>query len=189
MNPRIRHSRPAPIFACLFVVLWLVGCATQETAPEIDNNAAVPDEPAASETAGSPEMFFTNMEEGSAYSAEHEVIFAAENFSIVPIEDPLVVREGEGHYHLAIDVDCVVAGEIIPPGTPSYVHFGTGNDRITLQFEPGEHRVCLQAADGEHRVIEGPEHSLLAADGEHRVIEGPEHSLLTKEIHFMVTGQ
>ena len=172
MNPRIRHSRPAPIFACLFVVLWLVGCATQETAPEIDNNAAVPDEPAASETAGSPEMFFTNMEEGSAYSAEHEVIFAAENFSIVPIEDPLVVREGEGHYHLAIDVDCVVAGEIIPPGTPSYVHFGTGNDRITLQFEPGEHRVCLQAADGEHRVI-----------------EGPEHSLLTKEIHFMVTGQ
>ena len=189
MNPRIRHSRPAPIFACLFVVLWLVGCATQETAPEIDNNAAVPDEPASSETAGSPEMFFTNMEEGSAYSAEHEVIFAAENFTIVPIEDPLVVREGEGHYHLAIDVDCVVAGEIIPPGTPSYVHFGTGNDRITLQFEPGEHRVCLQAADGEHRVIEGPEHSLLAADGEHRVIEGPEHSLLTKEIHFMVTGQ
>lgn len=172
MNPRIRHSRPAPIFACLFVVLWLVGCATQETAPEIDNNAAVPDEPAASETAGSPEMFFTNMEEGSAYSAEHEVIFAAENFSIVPIEDPLVVREGEGHYHLAIDVDCVVAGEIIPPGTPSYVHFGTGNDRITLQFEPGEHRVCLQAADGEHRVI-----------------EGPEHSLLTKEIHFTVTEQ
>ena len=112
------------------------------------------------------------MEEGGVYSAEHEVIFAAENFSIVPIEDPLVVREGEGHYHLAIDVDCVVAGEIIPPGTPSYVHFGTGNDRITLQFEPGEHRVCLQAADGEHRVI-----------------EGPEHSLLTKEIHFMVTGQ
>ena len=172
MNPRIRHSRPAPIFACLFVVLWLVGCATQETAPEIDNNAATPDEPAAGETFGSPEVFFTNMEGGGTYSTEYEVVFAAENFSIVPIEDPLVVREGEGHYHLAIDVDCVVAGEIIPPGTPSYVHFGTGNDRITLQFELGEHRVCLQAADGEHRVI-----------------EGPEHSLLTKEIHFTVTEQ
>ena len=172
MNPRIRHSRPAPIFACLFVVLWLVGCATQETAPEIDNSAAAPDEPAAGETFGSPEVFFTNMEGGGTYSTEYEVVFAAENFSIVPIEDPLVVREGEGHYHLAIDVDCVVAGEIIPPGTPSYVHFGTGNDRITLQFELGEHRVCLQAADGEHRVI-----------------EGPEHSLLTKEIHFTVTEQ
>jgi len=172
MNPRIQHFRPTPIFACMFVALWLVGCANQETGTGIDNSTAVPDEPAASETAGSPEVFFTNMEEGGVYSAEHEVIFAAENFSIVPIEDPLVVREGEGHYHLAIDVDCVVAGEIIPPGTPSYVHFGTGNDRITLQFEPGEHRVCLQAADGEHRVI-----------------EGPEHSLLTKEIHFMVTGQ
>ena len=172
MNPRIQHFRPTPIFACMFVALWLVGCANQETGTGIDNSTAVPDEPAASETAGSPEVLFTNMEEGGVYSAEHEVIFAAENFSIVPIEDPLVVREGEGHYHLAIDVDCVVAGEIIPPGTPSYVHFGTGNDRITLQFEPGEHRVCLQAADGEHRVI-----------------EGPEHSLLTKEIHFTVTEQ
>ena len=172
MNPRIQHFRPTPIFACMFVALWLVGCANQETGTGIDNSAVVPDEPAASETAGSPEVFFTNMEEGGAFSAEHEVIFAAENFSIVPFEDPLVVREGEGHYHLAIDVDCVVAGEIIPPGTPSYVHFGTGNDRITLQFEPGEHRVCLQAADGEHRVI-----------------EGPEHSLLTKEIHFTVTLQ
>ena len=172
MNPRIQHLRPAPIFACMFVALWLVGCANQETETGIDNSAVVPDEPAASETDGSPEVFFTNMEEGGAYSAEHEVIFAAENFSIVPIEDPLVVREGEGHYRLAIDVDCVVAGEVIPPGTPSYVHFGPGNDRITLQFEPGEHRVCLQAADGEHRVI-----------------EGPEHSLLTKEIHFTVTEQ
>ena len=70
------------------------------------------------------------------------------------------------------DVDCVAAGEIIPPGTPSYVHFGTGNDRITLQFEPGEHRICLQAADVEHRVI-----------------AGPEHSLLTKEIQFTVAEQ
>jgi len=88
------------------------------------------------------------------------------------IEDPLVVRPGEGHYHLAVDVDCVVGGEIIPPGTPSYIHFGSGADRITMQFEPGEHRLCLQVADGEHRVI-----------------GGPDHASLTKEIHITVAEQ
>ena len=51
MNPRIQHFRPTPIFACMFVALWLVGCANQETGTGIDNSAVVPDEPAASETA------------------------------------------------------------------------------------------------------------------------------------------
>jgi len=172
MSPRIQHFRSAPIFACMVAALWLAGCATQEAGTDTDDSAAAPDEAVATESAGAPEVFITNMEAGGTYSGAHEVIFAAENFNIVPIEDPLVMRPGEGHYHLAIDVDCVAAGEIIPPGTPSYVHFGTGNDRITLQFEPGEHHICLQAADGEHRVI-----------------DGMEHSLLTKEIQFTVAEQ
>ncbi len=172
MNRRIQRFRSAPIFACMVAALWLAGCATQEAGTDADDSAAAPDEAVASESAGQPEVFITNMEAGVTYPTAHEVIFAAENFNIVPIEDPLVVRPGEGHYHLAIDVDCVAAGEIIPPGTPSYVHFGTGNDRITLQFEPGEHRICLQAADGDHRVI-----------------EGAENSLLTKEIQFTVAEQ
>jgi len=172
MSPRIQHFRSAPIFACMVAALWLAGCATQEAGTDTDDSAAAPDEAVATESAGAPEVFITNMEAGGTYSGAHEVIFAAENFNIVPIEDPLVMRPGEGHYHLAIDVDCVAAGEIIPPGTPSYVHFGTGNDRITLQFEPGEHHICLQAADGEHRVI-----------------DGSEHSLLTKEIQFTVAEQ
>ena len=116
-----------------------------------------------------PEVLFTNIEDGGTYGTELEVIFGTNTFSIVPVEDPPVVRPGEGHYHLALDVDCVVAGEIIPPGTPSYIHFGDGSDRITLQLEPGEHRLCLQIADGEHRVF-----------------DGPDHGMLTKEIHITV---
>ena len=172
MNLRIRRCRSASIFACMVAALWMAGCATEEEGTDADDSAAPPEEAPASEAAGQPEVFFTNMEDGGTYPTSHEIVFAAENFNIVPIEDPLVVRPGEGHYHLAIDVDCVAAGEIIPPGTPSYIHFGTGNDRITMQFEPGEHGVCLQAADGEHRVI-----------------AGPDHSLLTKEIHFTVAEQ
>ncbi len=172
MNPRTQRFRLAPILACMVAALWLAGCATQEAETDADDSAAATDEAVATESAGAPEVFITNMEDGGGYPTSHEVIFAAENFNIVPVEDPPVVRPGEGHYHLAIDVDCIAAGVIIPPGTPDYVHFGTGNDRITLQFEPGEHRVCLQAADGEHRVI-----------------DGSEHSLLTKEIQFTVAEQ
>lgn len=168
MNGRNLRFRSAPILASMLAALWLAGCATQEEATDAPAPAAA-EAPAAAPSAAEPHVFFTNMEEGGEYSTVHEVIFGVVGFDIVPIEDPLVVRPGEGHYHLAIDVDCVPAGEIIPPGTPSYVHFGTGNDRITLQLEPGEHRVCLQVADGEHRVL-----------------DGPDRSLLTKEIHFTV---
>ena len=93
-----------------------------------------------------------------------EIIFAVEAFAIVPIEDPLVTRPGEGHYHLAVDADCAAAGALIVAGNPSYIHFGTGNDRIEMQFDPGVHRLCLQVADGEHRVIDGPDHSALTKE-------------------------
>jgi hypothetical protein len=83
----------------------------------------------------------------------------------------MVVRPGEGHYHLAVDVPCAAAGEIIVQGTPSYIHFGDGSDRITMQFDSGEHSLCLQVADGEHRVIAGPEHAGLTQEIHVTVVE------------------
>ncbi len=175
MISRIRRFGSAPTLAAMFAALWLAGCATQETASNNDqteNHAAEAAGEASGEHSGQPEVFFTNVEDGGTYGTSTEIIFGVQNLDIVPIEDPLVARPGEGHYHLAVDVDCVTAGDIIPPGTPSYIHFGSGADRITMQFEPGEHRLCLQVADGEHRVI-----------------DGPDHSLLTKEIHITVAEQ
>lgn len=163
MMSRIRRFRSAPILVSTFAALWLAGCATQETA----DTANTQEEPAAEEPAPAPEtpapepavpeVNFTNAEDGGTYTSPVELIFEAVNYDVVPVEEPPVVREGEGHYHLAVDVECVAAGEIIPPGTPSYIHFGDGNDRIELQLEPGEHTLCLQMADGEHRVLAGPE--------------------------------
>ena len=164
MNPRIRRIGSAPILVAMFAALWLAGCATQETAPESDAADATD---AASEAAAEealPRAFFTNLEDGQAIPTSYEIIFGVENFNIVPIEDPLVVRPGEGHYHLAFDVDCAPAGEVIVAGSASYVHFGNGSDRITAQFEPGEHRLCLQVADGEHRVLAGPENTGLTQE-------------------------
>ncbi len=183
MISRIRRFGSAPTFATMLVALWLAGCATQETASSNEQTENQATEAAgeaagehsgeaAGEHGGQPEVLFTSVEDGGTYGTSTEIVFGVENFNIVPIEDPLVARPGEGHYHLAVDVDCVTAGEIIPPGTPSYIHFGTGADRITMQFEPGEHHMCLQVADGEHRVI-----------------DGPDHSSLTKEVHITVAEQ
>ncbi len=165
MNPRILRFRSAPIFAGVFAALWLAGCATQDTAPDTDTADASEEAPAI------PRASFTNLEEGQTVATSYEVIFSVENFNIAPIEDPLVVRPGEGHYHVAVDVDCIAGGVIIPPGTPSYIHFGDGSDRITMQFETGEHRLCLQVADGEHRVIGGSEHSNLTQEVRFTVAE------------------
>lgn len=178
MISRIRRFGTAPMAASLLAALWLSGCATQEAANEGDQ-AATETAPAAAESAQPagargrmPEVLFTNIEDGGTYGTSVEVIFGVNTFKIVPVEDPPVVRPGEGHYHLAVDADCVPAGEIVPPGTPSYIHFGDGSDRITLQLEPGEHSLCLQIADGEHRVF-----------------DGPDASLMTKEIHITVVEQ
>lgn len=179
MISRIRRFGSAPIVASAVATLWLAGCATQEAATEdtpATQEAPAPAEEATARPAGGsgrmPEVLFTNIEDGGTYGTTVEVVFGANALNIVPVEDPPVVRPGEGHYHLALDVDCVPAGEIIPPGTPSYIHFGDGSDRITLQLEPGEHRLCLQIADGEHRVF-----------------DGPDDSLMTKEVHITVAQQ
>jgi len=173
MISRIRRFGSAPIFASAFAALLLAGCATPETPSDNSEVAAPAVEEAAAEVAGGggpmPEVLFTNIEDGGTYGTSVEVVFGTNSFNIVPVEDPPAVRPGEGHYHLALDVDCVVSGEIIPPGTPSYIHFGDGSDRITLQLEPGEHRLCLQIADGEHRVF-----------------DGPDQGMLTKEVHITV---
>jgi hypothetical protein len=153
----------------MLAALWLAGCAAQETP---DSETSEPSTPPPAETPSDlPRVFFVNVEDGGEYPTEQEIIFGVENFEIVPVEDPMVVRPGEGHYHLAVDVPCAPVGQTIAQGTPSYIHFGDGSDRITMQFDAGEHSLCLQVADGEHRVIDGPEHSNLTREIRITVVE------------------
>lgn len=161
--PPARHcccSRSLSATLAVLVTLGAVGCASEQPATD-----GAPPEPA-EETVGAPlaEVFFASVEDGGTYSSPVQLIFLIEGFDIIPIEDPLVARDGEGHYHLAVDADCAAAGDVIIAGSPSYIHFGNGSDRITMQFDASEHRLCLQVADGEHRVIDGPDHSLLTKE-------------------------
>lgn len=166
--PELKSAKIRPFCTALALVaaLSLGACAGEpEPAEEEAAPPAAEEAPAADEAMnGEPEVFFTNVEDGGTYTSPLELVFEVANFEIVPVEDPMVVRPGEGHYHLAVDVPCAAAGEVIVQGNPSYIHFGTGNDRIEMQFEPGEHQLCLQVADGEHRVIDGPDHSALTKE-------------------------
>ena len=173
MNPTIRRFGSAPILAAMVCSLWLAGCATSESGSSSDAADADAAASASAEAASDlPRVLFVNMEDGGTYPTSIDVQFGVENYAIEPVVDPPVIREGEGHYHVAVDVDCMPQGEILVQGNPGYIHFGTGADTITLQFTPGEHRLCLQIGDGEHRVPAGEE---LAG--------------LSLEIHFTVAEQ
>jgi hypothetical protein len=151
--------RRSALFAIAVAAVFTVACGGEE-APPAEAAAPAP----APAPAAAPEVFFTNVEDGGTYTSPVDFVFGVENFAIVPIETPLVARPGEGHYHLAVDAECAAVGAVIVAGDPAYIHFGTGNNDIAMQFEPGEHTLCLQVADGEHRVIDGPEHSLLTKE-------------------------
>lgn len=172
MTSSLRRARALPFLVLTFAALLIVACGAPGPSTDEEGEPGGQEEPAASTPAkkpknkkkkqqGQPEVFFANIESGGTYESPVEIVFEAENFDVVPVEDPPAVRPNEGHFHLAVDVDCVAATEIIPPGSPSYIHFGDGSNSISLQLEPGEHTLCLQMADGEHRVIAGPEASAL----------------------------
>ena len=80
--------------------------------------------------------------------------FAAENFIIEPVGDG-AINEGAGHYHIAIDGECLEPGIVIPTADP-WIHFGDGSDSIEIELSPGEHYLCLQIGDGEHRTLDEP---------------------------------
>lgn len=174
MISRIRLFRSVPVLAATFAMLWSVGCGPQEPATDGQEQPAEEATEGAEEAAADerPEVFFANIEDGGTYTSPLDVVFEADNFDVVPVEDPMAVRPGEGHYHLAVDVPCAPAGEIIEQGNPSYIHFGDGGDRITLQLEPGQHSLCLQMADGEHRVLAGEQNELLTKEVTITIEEG-----------------
>lgn len=153
MNQRPRKMRFPALM--LLLLLTLAGCAA-ETADEQAVLEPAAEEPAAEPAATTePDAYFVNVEDGGTYTSPLEILFGVDGYQIVAVEDPMVVREGEGHFHLAVDVECAEPGTMIVQGDPSYIHFGDGSDSITMQFEPGEHSLCLQVADGEHRVLAG----------------------------------
>ena len=103
-----------------------------------------------------PRVFFIQPADGATVTSPARLEFGAEAFRIaaVPAGTLTDTRPDLGHYHVAIDADCLPAGTIIPRAAP-WVHFGDGKNIIDMQLPPGSHRLTLQIGDDLHRTIEG----------------------------------
>ena len=100
-------------------------------------------------------VFFVEPKNGATVSSPLHMKFGSEGITIaaVPAGEVTTVRPGVAHYHVGIDQDCLPAGKNIVKGTPSWVHFGTGNNTIDTQLEPGKHKLTLQLGDDLHRTV------------------------------------
>jgi hypothetical protein len=99
---------------------------------------------------GASTVAFSEPTDGATVSSPVQVVMTAENIAIVPAGEPV---EGEGHFHLMINVDCVTPGEVIP-SDDQHLHFGDASTETTLDLPPGEHRLCLQLGDGVHTALD-----------------------------------
>lgn len=130
------------------------------------SSEAPPAEPAAPAPASAPpaaavtpakRVFFVEPADGATIKSPVHFKFGSEGISImaVPPDPVTTVREGVGHYHLGVEADCLASGTEIVKGTPTWVHFGKGDDVFDLQLTPGQHKVSLQIGDDKHVTMPG----------------------------------
>ncbi len=142
----------------------LAAMATACGAPKPAEESAAP-EPAtapapataAHDMATMGKVFFVEPKDGASAKSPVHFVFGAEGLTISPVPEGTVEhsREGMGHHHLGVDTDCLAGGEVIPKGTPGWVHFGKGDNTIDMQLTPGPHKFSLAAGDDQHRTIPG----------------------------------
>jgi hypothetical protein len=107
-------------------------------------------------TGAKPRVFFVEPQDGAAVKSPVHLKFGVENYQVAAVPQGTVdtARPGMGHYHVAVDSDCLSAGTVIQKAAP-WVHFGTGNSEIDMQLPPGMHKLTLELGDDMHRAVEG----------------------------------
>ena len=143
---------------CVFLALGITACGGTEPAePELAETESV-DAVDRSDRAGLSRVFFVEPTDGATVPQEVTLVFGSEAFEIGAVPPGEIteaeVRPGIGHYHVAIDTECLPAGQIIPKADP-WVHFGTGANTADISLTPGMHTLTVQAGDDQHRTIEG----------------------------------
>ena len=103
-----------------------------------------------------PRALFVEPQDGATVKSPAHLKFGIENYQVAAVPQGTVdtARPGMGHYHVAVDSDCLSAGTAIQKAAP-WVHFGTGNSEIDMQLPPGMHKLTLQVGDDMHRAVEG----------------------------------
>ena len=99
---------------------------------------------------------FMAPQDGATVPSPVHIMFGAEHFEIAAVPQGTVetTRPGMGHYHVAVDSECLPAGTAIPKAAP-WTHFGDGKNMIDMQLLPGKHTLTVEIGDDLHRAIEG----------------------------------
>lgn len=147
----------AQLSALAVLVVGAGACGGSEP-PPAEPPSEVPAAPAAP-AAPARRVFFVEPQDGATVKSPVKLRFGLEGYDLSPVPEGTIavdqVRQGMGHHHVGVDMDCLPAGTEIVKGTPSWIHFGTGNTEIDMQLEPGTHKLTLQLGDDLHRTIEG----------------------------------
>jgi hypothetical protein len=156
MQMSIRKFVQFTPLAMFVVALSACGGPEQPPAqPPAETPAAAPATPAAP----ARRVYFIEPQDGATVKSPVKAQFGLEGYELAPVPtDPIKpeqVRAGMGHHHLGVDMDCLPPGTEIVKGTPSWIHFGTGQTNIDVQLEPGPHKLTLQLGDDLHRTLEG----------------------------------
>ncbi len=131
-----------------------VGACTSEPKPA--EKAAPAAAPAPAPPPAAPRAFFAEPADGATVTSPLKMKFASEGVAIspVPAGDITEVRAGMGHYHLAIDTDCLAPGGEIKKGE-KWIHYGKGDTEADTQLSPGSHKLTLAIGDDKHMQIPG----------------------------------
>src|SRR5262245_53732356 len=82
--------------------------------------------------AGGRRVLFVQPQNGATVKSPVNLEFGVEDFTIAAVPQGTVTeaRPSLGHYHVAVDADCLPPGTEIPKAQP-WVHFGDGKNVIS----------------------------------------------------------
>jgi hypothetical protein len=147
--------RATSCFAILALVTVCTACGGNEAPPPAQSAAPAP-APAASAANANPMVMFMAPQDGATVPSPVHIMFGSEHFQIAAVPQGTVetARPGMGHYHVAVDGECLPAGTAIPKAAP-WTHFGDGKNMIDMQLPPGKHTLTVEIGDDMHKAIEG----------------------------------
>lgn len=98
---------------------------------------------------GTPTLQVLEPLEGADVVSPFTVVVATENIALAPAGRTL---DGEGHWHVMVDGECLPAGEVIPKDD-DHLHVGSGENIAEFDLALGVHDLCVQLGDGFHVAV------------------------------------
>lgn len=132
----------------------LTAACSTEAPPAKTTESAAP--PAAAASTSTKRAYFVEPTDGATVKSPVKLKFGVEGLEIAPVPQGEVTtaRANMGHYHVAVDTDCLAPGTVIPKGQ-AWVHFGDGKSEMDMQLTPGSHRLALAVGDDLHASVAG----------------------------------